>query len=147
VRIRKFKDEDARKVFYLIRKALCEVNGKDYPPETIAGMVRHVRPSNLISMSRKRKIYVVADGARILATGALADNWILSFYVNPNYHGREVGTYLINYLEKLANKDGHDCVYVPSSFTAIGFCEKRGFKSSRDQSKASKDWVILSKTI
>ena len=147
MRIRKFRDEDARKVFYLIRKALLEVNSKDYPKETIEGVIRHVRPSNLIRMSRKRRTYVVTDGKRILATGGIAENWILSFYVNPRCHGQGVGTYLLNYLEKLAAKDGYAFVSVPAGFTAIGFYRKRGFKRSRDQSKASKNWVILCKTI
>jgi GNAT superfamily N-acetyltransferase len=145
MRIRRFQEEDARRVSYLVCKALRETNSRDYPPQTIEAVARSFSPSNVILMSRKRPMYVVADGPRILGTGSLSQNWILSFFVNPRYHGQGIGTHLLDYLERRARKAGHDVTSVPSGFTAIGFYRKRGYRKSRDQSKASKDWVILSK--
>ena len=100
MRIRKFKEEDARKVSHLIRKTLIEVNIRDYPKSVIDNLVRNNSTSKIIERSKQRDIYVVADGEKILATANLGDDVIYTVFVNPNYHGKGIGRTLITFLEE-----------------------------------------------
>lgn len=145
ITIRPFRPDDATAVACLIGRDLREVNAKDYPPETIDSMVRHFTPDKLIEMSWQRQMFVADDGAEVVATGSLAGNWILTFFVAPKCHGRGVGKRLLAHLEELAASQGCKEAFVPAGFTAITFYRKHGYTDAADQSKATKDWIILSK--
>jgi hypothetical protein len=87
IRIRKFKREDARKVSYLIRKTLIEVNSKDYPQNIIQFMYENYSPRRIIEKSSNRLMYIAVEDERILGTVSLKDNVILALFVNPKFHG------------------------------------------------------------
>lgn len=145
--IRPFRPDDAPAVSCLIARDLREVNAKDYPAETINAMQLHFSPDNLIKMSQQRQMFVAEDAGRVVATGSLAGNWILTFFVDPDCHGRGVGKQLLAHLEKLAAAQGSIETFVPAGFTAVTFYRKRGYNDAADQSKATKDWIILSKKL
>jgi GNAT superfamily N-acetyltransferase len=146
--IREFSPGDAQAVSDLIRHDLRAVNIKDYPPETIESMLQHFAPENLIKLSQQpRQMFVAEDCGKVVATGSLAENWILTFFVAPEYHGRGVGKQLLTFLEEQALAKGRTDTFVPSGFTALPFYKKRGYTEAADQSKATKDWIILSKQL
>ena len=133
IRIRKFKREDARKVSYLIRKTLIEVNIKDYPQNVIQFMYENYSPRRIIEKSSNRLMYVAVEDERILGTVSLKDNLILALFVNPKFHGRGIGTKLMNHIESVARKRGYKIVSLPSSVTAYEFYKKLGYKKVRDE--------------
>ncbi len=126
--IRKFKKEDARKVSNMIRKCLLEVNISDYPKKIMDGMVKHFTPSQIIKNSKERDIFVAVENDKILGTASLKENIILTVFVNPNIHGKGIGSKLMNKVEDLARKKGHKTVKLPSSLTSFEFYKRRGYK-------------------
>ena len=145
MRIRKFKEEDARKVSHLIRKTLIEVNIRDYPKSVIDNLVRNNSTSKIIERSKQRDIYVVADGEKILATANLGDDVIYTVFVNPNYHGKGIGRTLITFLEEKVKKKGYKVIQVPSSTTAYNFYKKLGYKKVRTKTSPEHGKVIIMK--
>nr|ADQ54418.1 GNAT family acetyltransferase [uncultured marine crenarchaeote E37-7F] len=143
MRIRKFKQEDARKVSYLIRKTLREVNSKDYPQNQIKFMCENHSSKRIVEKASNRLMYVAVEGERILGTVGLKDTFITTLFVNPKFHNRGIGTELMNHVESTARKKGYICVSVPSSVTAYDFYRKRGYKKVRDEYSPQYGQVIV----
>jgi len=131
MRIRKFHREDAPRVSRLIRRALLEVNSRDYPKKVIDFMCGHFTPRNLIEISSRRDIYVAIHEGKVLATGALSGNEIMTLFVDPKFRGKGIGTELMDFLEGMAAKRGHRSVKLSSSITAHSFYEERGYGDLR----------------
>jgi len=89
----------------------------------------------------------VEEGGRLMATGSLAGDWILTFFVSPRCQRRGVGTRLLAHLEGRASRDKRRRMFIPASFTAIRFYKARGYSLSRDQSMATEDVVIMEKRL
>jgi len=131
MRIRKFHREDASRVSHLIRRTLLEVNSKDYPKKVIDFMYQLFTPRNLIEISCRRDIYVIVHEGKVLATGALSGNEIVTVFVDPRFQGKGIGTRLMDFLEGMAAKRGHRSINLSSSVTAHGFYKKRGYRDLR----------------
>ena len=52
MRIRRFRKEDARKVSYLIRRALVATNSRDYPESVIRHLCTTFTPGRMIRNAR-----------------------------------------------------------------------------------------------
>lgn len=126
--IRKFKKEDATKVSNLIRKCLKEVNSKDYSKNIINFMCSYFTSGKVEENAKNRDVYVIIEKNKLLGTGALKDNIILSVFIHPKAHRKGIGTKLMNYIEKKARDRKYEFVKVPASITAVGFYKKRGYK-------------------
>lgn len=98
---------DARKASYLIRKTLREVNSKHYPQNVIQFMCENYSPKRVVEKSSNRLMYVASKDERILGTVSLKGNVISALFVNPNFHGKGIGTELMNYDESAARKRGY----------------------------------------
>jgi ribosomal protein S18 acetylase RimI-like enzyme len=132
MKIRKFRDEDAEKVSHIIRRALNEVNIKDYPKSVIVYVSNNNTPSKLIKRSRLRDVYVIVNGDRILGTAGLESNNISSVFVDPTFHGKGIGQRLMRHVEQVAKRRGIDRLTLTSSLTAMGFYEKLGYKKIKE---------------
>jgi N-acetylglutamate synthase-like GNAT family acetyltransferase len=148
MKIRKFQDKDARKLSYLIRRALNEVNIKDYPKSVVARLSKYNAPSKLIERSRRRDIYVIVDDDRIRGTASLENNNVFSVFVDPTYHGKGMGQRLMKYVERAAKKRGIDRLRLNSSLTALGFYEKLGYKKIKEVfNKSAGHQIIMEKKL
>jgi GNAT superfamily N-acetyltransferase len=145
MRIRKFRKEDAQKVSNLIRKALVEVNSKDYSRKIITNLCKIYSPKGLMDITKKRDIYVAVEGDKILGTASLQGDAIYGVFVNPRYHGKGIGTKLMNYVEKVAKRRGLKSVGLPASLTAYGFYKKLGYKKFREEVTEKAGRVIIMK--
>jgi len=145
MRIRKFRKEDARKVSFLIRRCLREVNSKDYPKSTIRFLESHNSSNKLVENSKEKQMYVAAEGDNILGTASLKDDLILTVYVNPKFHGRGIGRKLMEKVESLAKKKGFKSVILPSSLTAVDFYRKVGYRKIKEKVEDNIGKVIIMK--
>jgi ribosomal protein S18 acetylase RimI-like enzyme len=145
MKIRKFQDKDSGKVSYLIRRALNEVNIKDYPKSVIVYLSKYNAPSKLIKRSRLRDIYVIVDDNRILGTAGLKNNNVFSVFVDPTYHGKGIGQRLMRHVEQIAKKRGICTLTLISSLTAVGFYEKLGYKKVKEVFNKSLGHQIIMK--
>jgi len=126
--IRNFKKEDAGKVSNLIRKCLLEVNSKDYPKSVIEFMHNHFTPATLVQYSKERNVFVAVENEKILGTASLKEDDISTVFVNPNIHGKGIGSKLMDKVEDLAKRNGYKTVKLSSSLTSFEFYKRRGYK-------------------
>jgi len=116
--IRRFKRENAEEVSYLIRKALTEVNSKDYSQELIQFLCKNYSPERIVEESSNLLMCIAIENERILGTISLKNNVILGLFVNPKFHDKGFGTKLMDFVEAIVRKRNYKSVIVPSSTTA-----------------------------
>jgi GNAT superfamily N-acetyltransferase len=128
LRIRRFVPQDAEQISNVIRRALLEVNSRDYPQSVITRLYEHFTPERICEISKTREIYVALDNELILGTASRKDDTIYTVFVHPEYHGRGIGTSLMHHVEQLARMSGYSSTKVPASVTSVGFYEQMGYQ-------------------
>jgi len=128
MRIRKFKKEDATKVSNIIRRCLREVVSKDYPKKAIESLCEFFTPTLLIKNLKDRIIFVAVENDKVVGTASLKGYTVFTVFVNPDFHGKGIGSKLMDKVEDLAKKNGCKILKVPSGLSSFEFYKKRGYK-------------------
>ncbi|MFW9990566.1 MAG: GNAT family N-acetyltransferase [Candidatus Odinarchaeota archaeon] len=125
--IRKFQQKDSETVSALIREALRETLGKDYPGSVIQKLCDDYTPSYIRDIAHQQEILVAIIDDRIVGTAAFQDNIIRDVYVHPDYQRQGIGNKLINQVEKTIKELGYSYVQLPANPTALEFYRKLGY--------------------
>lgn len=132
--IRRFENADAQQTFEMIAHTLRTVNIKDYSPQYIEDTVAQLMPDVLTERRANSHMYVICDGEKIIACGAISGFWgsetesiLLTIFVHPDYQGKGVGRKLIETLERDEYFLRADRIEIPASITAVGFYQKMGY--------------------
>ena len=131
MRIRKIKKEDAVEVSNIIRRCLREVNSKDYPKKAITGLCNFFTPDLIIKNMGDRTMYVAVEEGNVIGTSSLKGDKVFTVFVNPDYHGRGVGSKLMDKVEELARDKKYKILKVPSGLSSLDFYRHRGYKEVR----------------
>ncbi len=137
-KIRKFVNKDAKKVSFLIRKNLLEVNSKYYPKTVINFMQKYFTPKKIIEDSKRRRTFVALQNKSIVGTLSFDKKGVHAVFVNPKYHNKGIGKLLMNYIENAARKKGYKTIKLASSKNAVGFYQKLGYVKVKQL--YSKEW-------
>jgi N-acetylglutamate synthase-like GNAT family acetyltransferase len=123
--IRKTKESDLkglRKIIFTCAKIL-KWNNKDKKwlrrTYTIKNLKKDIKKSDFFVICRKNKV---------IASGRLEKDRLWTVYVDPKFHRRGFGTKILNFLQRVANKNGIKKLKLYAADTAIGFYKKMGFK-------------------
>ena len=132
--IRRFEESDAAAVSELIIHTLRTTNIKDYSPEYIENDVKQFSPDQVLVRASWTHFYVICDGDRIIACGAIGPYWgkedessLFNIFVHPECQGRGVGRRLIETLEQDAYFLRAKRIEIPASITACEFYRKMGY--------------------
>ncbi len=132
--VRKFKNEDAKDVISMIIRNFLEVNIKDYPLEEMESLAKSFDEDRIINQAKDGHTYVVCDESLIVGTGTIAGFWgsetesiLLTIFVLPEYHGKGVGSMIMEALEKDEYFFRANRIEIPASITACEFYEKFGY--------------------
>jgi predicted N-acetyltransferase YhbS len=148
MRIRKFKNEDARKVSNIIKRCLREIVSKDYSEKEITDLCNFFKPSMIIKNSKNRSIFVAVENNTILGTASLKEDTVFTVFVNPDIHGKGIGSKLMDKVEDLAKKKGYKIVKVPSGISSFDFYKNRGYKKIKmNHSKDHADTIEMKKRL
>ena len=128
IEIREFKDQDALEASNLIRKTLSEENSKFYPDSVIEHMCNEFSPKFVVELSKEREFFVAIEKSNIIGTITLIKDYIGTVFVNPDYHGKGIGTKLMETIENLAKERKIENLKLNSSINAVDFYEKLGYK-------------------
>ena len=127
IKIRKFEEKDAEEASNLIRKAILEVNSKDYPLDVIKNLYEFFSTEHLMEMAIRDEILLAVDNGKIRGTIRLKKNAIHTVFVDPDFHNQGIGSKLMNAAEQLAKENNYSQVGLSSAINAIGFYEKLGY--------------------
>ncbi|MEM6321441.1 MAG: GNAT family N-acetyltransferase [Bacteroidota bacterium] len=129
--IRQAKNEDARRISYLIHKN-TDANPNDYTIEQIKAWKKYTTPANISKQLMDRKIFCAFENGKLIGTIALKENYILGFYVNPTVRGKGIGSKLLNHLEDYASTNGVKKLYLTSTPSAFPFYQNKGYTKKEE---------------
>jgi GNAT superfamily N-acetyltransferase len=78
-------------------------------------------------------VLVLLDGAKIVATGTLAEQEITRVFVHPSRQGEGLGTIIMQRLEKEAEKRSIDHLELDASLVSISYYAALGYTDAGDR--------------
>jgi predicted N-acetyltransferase YhbS len=145
--IRTATEADAAALSAIIRRALREVNARDYEAAIIEAVAANFSREQLLEAIRNRPVFVAAIDGEIVGTGGLEGTTVRSMFVRPDHERRGIGAALMREIEALAVSRGVDRLVLQSSITAEGFYLRHGFEAVRDHIHGRERTIIMEKTL
>jgi len=128
MRIRRFRKEDARGTSRCIIRTLKESNAKYYPKRVIDFIIKENQPKQVAKRALERDTLIVEDNKTILGTINLTkDGWIGTFFVEPTYQGKGIGTKLLAAIEQIAKKK-FKAIRTHCAINSVDFYRKNGYR-------------------
>ena len=132
--IRRFRESDASSVRNLIVRNFLEVNSKDYGIEAMRQLAEVYDDKKVINIASYAHMYVFEVDKTIVGTGSISSYWgsetesiLLTIFVLPEYHGKGIGTTIMNTLERDELFVRAKRIEIPASITATEFYKKFGY--------------------
>lgn len=155
MRIREATEEDIQDIQGLILRNIDEIMSKMHSKDVLEKIKMHTTIESLSSQLLWKKVYVVEDKDRIIATGALADFGtnnhpkysVSNLFVLPELHLKGIGTLLIKQLIDDANEKNAFEIHVPSSRNGIEFYTKIGFEIDDEQPEIQDEITWMTKKL
>jgi len=134
ISIRRFNEEDAEEVSYLVQRNMLEVNSKDYGLEATTKLAGQYTAEKILQTAGYAHMYVFEWKEQIVGVGAISSFWgsetesiLLTIFVLPELHGKGIGRTIINTLEKDELFTRSSRIEIPASITATDFYRKLGY--------------------
>ncbi len=89
------------------------------------------QPEELITASKKGKMWVAFENNKIVGTLSLQDKRLRRFFVHPDYQRQGIGKQLIKTIIKYMKNNNINEIWVGSIMRAVPVYEKFGFKKVR----------------
>jgi N-acetylglutamate synthase-like GNAT family acetyltransferase len=128
MKIRKFKNEDAKEVCNIIKRNDKEISSKDYPKLIIDSWIKNLTLDYIIKKSEKRICFVAILDNKVIGYVSLDNNEIKKLFVNPDYHKLGIGRKLMLKIENISKKNNLNKLFLKSSIYAENFYKKVGFE-------------------
>ncbi|MBU0761726.1 MAG: GNAT family N-acetyltransferase [Candidatus Altiarchaeota archaeon] len=139
MKVRFFRPSDGRRCHYIIKKCLFTVNKKEDSLATRKNLAKNNTPKRLLEKNSMEKIYVAEDKNKVVGIIGIDDVGIIHhLFVDPRYHGKGIGSALLQKTITTAKKHKLKKVTTHSSILADGFYKKHGFKRIR---KHTRKWL------
>lgn len=134
IQVRQFKKEDAQEVRNLVVRNFLEVNSKDYGLAAMEKLAETYDVGKILNLASYAHTYVFEWNGKIVGTGSISSFWgsltesiLLTIFVIPEFHGKGIGTKIINTLEQDEFYVRASRVEIPASITAVEFYRKFGY--------------------
>ena len=133
--IRPINEDDIQDTVVLILRCWDEVMFAHHRADTIEKFRNEVNAEWLKRQMSWKDVFVVEEGEKIIATGAVANFGsadspkicISQFFVDPDLHRQRIGSQLMEHLLQLVKLRHQLKLHVPSSRNAVPFYQKVGF--------------------
>lgn len=143
VQVRPFRPADTAAVSWIIRRCLQEVNRAWYPAAVIEHMVAEYGPEHVRALVRHREMLVAERGGRVVGTVGLEGARVAGLFVDPDWHGRGVGSTLMAAIEARARAHGVARVELHASLNARAFYAARGYVALGEEESAEYGRTIV----
>ena len=131
MRVRLFRQEDARQCSSIIRRNFRTHLKNEDPKPTVERLIKLNSPARLIAKAKEGKYFVAVDGEKVIGMGGYIGDMLRRFFVHPDYHKQGVGRRLMNRVLREMKKEGVKTVHANSTSFAEKFYESCGFKRLR----------------
>jgi GNAT superfamily N-acetyltransferase len=128
--IRLYQASDAQRVSEIIRTTMRRSNAADYPADRLQLLIDYFSPEKVQQINNDRICLVAEIEGKVIATGAVEADDLVTFFVQPEHQGKGIGTALLLELEKIAVALGLKQLRVAASLTGAPFYERHGYKRS-----------------
>lgn len=132
IKIKKYQEKDAKAIVQIYYDAIYEVCCKDYTRDQIQAWAPEscLDPnSGWIEKWKKLPPLVAVIDNKIVGFAEFENNgYIDCFYVHHQFQNRNIGSKLLEEIEKIAKQKNLSEIYAEVSITAKPFFEKKGFK-------------------
>jgi GNAT superfamily N-acetyltransferase len=147
VHIRELRKDNEDRVLEIIHESSRTSNTLDYPAEIIEYVIEHHYNRDWFReiVARKNRFVVIDDPNKmIVAIGGLKRNEIVNMFVAPNAQRKGVGSYLLEFLLRLAEFRGYGWVYLNSTITAKSFYLNHNFEVKFQQTDDILSHTVIS---
>lgn len=132
--VRPYKEQDTEEIVNLIVRNFKEVNIRDYGEKAIKKLVETHDTDWFKEVARHSNVYIFCIDEKIVGVGSISSFWgsptesiLLTIFVLPDLHGKGIGRYIIETLEKDELFLRADRIEIPASITAVEFYRKQGY--------------------
>lgn len=126
--IRPYQASDAQPVSKIIRTTMRRSNAADYPADRLQLLIDYFSSEKVQQMNEDRVCLVAEVDGEVIATGAVEADELVTFFVQPEHHGKGIGTALLTELERIAFARGLGQLRVDASLTGAPFYERHGYE-------------------
>ncbi len=131
--VRNAESGDAQAAADLLRRSITELCAADHQndPATLERWLRNKTPERFLEWlaSPENRVFAAIAGPALAGLGILGiSGEIRLCYVLPGMNGRGVGTALLRAMEAEAREMKIERISLESSFTAMGFYKRRGWR-------------------
>lgn len=141
-RCRPARADDAEAVLALVRRTVEEVYPRYYPQGVADFFLLHHSGGSIMRDIAAGRMRVIEIGGRIVGTGSRDGNHITRVYVLPEFHGRGIGSRLMDALEAEIARE-HGTALTDSSLPAAPFYERRGYRTVRHETQPCESGAVL----
>lgn len=135
VEIDRYRDADFSEVLSLFRETVHQINAADYNSQQIEAWAPEKLDEKRWGKLLSRNLTLLAvDNGRILGFTALSKTGnIEMLFVHKDHQGSQIGSSLLEAIERTARKHNLKKLTSQSSITALPFFEKKGFVIEKKQ--------------
>ncbi len=125
--IKRATKKDARKISFLRRKTLQQVNKNDYPKVFLKFLVNENSTKGILEKLKNREIFCLWEKDALLGTIELKGDKISGLFVKSSKLKKGLGTNLMDFIESYAKSKKIKQLRLYSTKFAINFYKRRGF--------------------
>ena len=144
--IKKARPDQIDEIHEIVNKTIKEIYSKYYSNEVVDFFLKLHDRDNIQNDVSEGNTYVIGCGTTILGTGTIHQNVISKVYITPDNRHKEIGTELMDYLEKEIIKN-FSCVNTDVLLPATEFYCKRGYEFLRQAEHSVANGRLLSYSI
>ena len=126
IKIRKFRKSDSKICSRIIYD--CVAVAKKLNQKEKEFLRNFYFSENIVKLSKKSDFFVAEKNRKIIGMGRLEKRKIATLYIKPESQRKKIGTLIINYIIKKAQKKNIKKVEIEALLQSIGFYRKQGFK-------------------
>lgn len=126
IKIRKFRKSDSDICSKIIYK--CVAVAKKLNQKEKEFLRNFYFSENIVKLSKESDFFVAENNKKVIGMGRIEKNKIATLYIKAEEQRKRIGTLIINYLIKKAQKKNIKKVYLEALLQSIGFYQKQGFK-------------------
>lgn len=147
-----YNNKYAEQISKIITTNLLEINSKDYGIDFVKKHAEEFTASKVKeNFSKRTKTFVALENNIVVGTAGLdkswynddGEYWILSVFVDKEYHKKGIGKMLIHQIENYAKEIDAKKLVIPASITACEFYSKLGYKYKDGLKKLNSDKMYI----